>query len=73
MTREIETRRRLAISLGERKYISLHPSTVRFLKKAAHKVDRRMGKLEREGALEEMRTLYQTLQRYDRSRWLKVE
>ncbi|ADH62476.1 MULTISPECIES: hypothetical protein [Thermaceae] len=27
----------------------------------------------KEGSLEEMRTVYQTLQSYDRGRWLKVE
>lgn len=46
MTREIKARRRLNILLSERKHVSFRPEEVRSLKRAAHKVERRMGRLE---------------------------
>ena len=46
MTREIKARRRLALLLSERKHISFGLKEVRSWKRAAHKVERRMGRLE---------------------------
>ncbi|MGK0620055.1 hypothetical protein [Meiothermus cerbereus] len=44
MNREIKARRRLADFLAERRYVSYSQKEVRALKRAAHKVERRMGK-----------------------------
>jgi len=53
MTREIRVRRRLSALLSERKYASFRLEEVRSLKRAAHKVERRMGRLEIAQALAE--------------------
>ncbi|GAO74245.1 putative uncharacterized protein [Meiothermus ruber H328] len=44
MNREIKARRRLADFLAERRYVSYSQKEARALKRAAHKVERRMGK-----------------------------
>lgn len=44
MNREIKARRRLLDFLAERRYVSYGQKEVRALKRAAHKVERRMGK-----------------------------
>ena len=53
MTREIKARRRLGLLLSERKHASFRLEEVRSLKRAAHKVERRMGRLEIVQALAE--------------------
>jgi hypothetical protein len=53
MTREIKARRRLGLLLSERKHASFRLEEVRSLKRAAHKVERRMGRLEIVRALAE--------------------
>lgn len=44
MNQEIKARRRLSDFLAERRYVSYGQKEVRALKRAAHKVERRMGK-----------------------------
>jgi hypothetical protein len=46
MTREIKARRRLNLLLSERKHVSFRLDEVRSLKRAAHKIERRLGRLE---------------------------
>lgn len=46
MTREIKARRRLSNLLSERKHVSFSLKETRWLKRAAHKVERRMRRLE---------------------------
>ncbi len=46
MKREIKALRRLALFLSERKHVSFAAGEARALKKAAHKVQRRLGRLE---------------------------
>ncbi|ADH65348.1 hypothetical protein Mesil_3555 (plasmid) [Allomeiothermus silvanus DSM 9946] len=53
MNREIKARRRLNMLLSERKYVSFRLEEVRSLKRAVHKVERRLGRLEIAWALAE--------------------